>query len=130
MFYTRTSKLSQKHLFLIDGMGALVSAFFLGFILIRFQSLVGMPVEVLYPLAALALIFAIYSLSCYLLAPTNLHPFLKFIAIVNSFYCLATLGLVIWHYQLLTFLGFCYFFLEIVIIALLVSLELRYINNN
>ncbi len=129
-FSNRISKLSSKQIFFIDGIGAIVSAFFLGFVLVQFNSWCGMPINVLYTLSGLALIFALYSFTCYFLTPIMWRPYLKFIAFVNALYCLTTLGLVIWHYHLLTFLGICYFIIEIVIIALLVSVELRYAKNN
>jgi len=45
-------KTSMPHrLLLIDGVGAVVSIFFLGFVLVRLNDLVGIPINTLYILA-------------------------------------------------------------------------------
>ncbi|MEM7297675.1 MAG: hypothetical protein AAF391_05350, partial [Bacteroidota bacterium] len=61
--------INHKTIFLIDGVGACVSSFFLGYILVAFQSFIGMPVNVLYLLAGLALLFALYSLTKHFVQP-------------------------------------------------------------
>ncbi len=43
--------LKPKQLFLLDAFGALLSAFFLGFVLVKYQVYIGMPENVLYILA-------------------------------------------------------------------------------
>ena len=115
--------LTPKKLFLIDGAGALTSAFFLGIILVHFNSLFGMPVPVLYILALLACVFAVYSLSCFFLLKRNWRTFLLPIAIINALYCCLTLALVIYFFSQLTTLGILYFVGEILIIIGLVSVE-------
>ncbi|MEP1033040.1 hypothetical protein [Ekhidna sp.] len=128
-FSNSISKLSAKRLFLIDGIGATASAIFLGIILVRFNEWIGMPVNVLYILAALAVVFGCYSLSCHFLSILNWRSWLRLIAIVNLLYCLTTLILLIWYIDLLTPLGISYFTLEIAIIIILVSLEFKCIAN-
>jgi hypothetical protein len=120
-----TFKKNPRKLFLIDGFGAVLSAFLLGVILIHFESYFGMSVDKLYFLTAIACVFAIYSLSCYFRFPTNWRPFLKLIAILNLTYSCLTLGLVVYLYQDLTALGLLYFLLEIVILIILGRIELR-----
>ncbi len=114
-----------KQLFLLDGIGALVTAICLGFLLVKFESLFGMPKQVLYYLAAVACIFACYSLFCSFRLPQNWKPFLKIIAIANLIYCLTTAILVFQFQQELTMLGKLYFMGEIAIILFLVSIELK-----
>ncbi|MEM6633615.1 MAG: hypothetical protein AAF694_28335 [Bacteroidota bacterium] len=60
---------SPKKLLIIDGLGALLSAFLLGVVLVRFESQVGMPRNSLYVLAAFPCIFAIYDLISYFQGP-------------------------------------------------------------
>jgi hypothetical protein len=112
---------SPRTFFLIDGCGALVSALLLGVVLVQFESIFGMPAGVLYPLAAIAAVFMVYSLSCYARFPANWRPFLRGIALANLSYCLLTAGLVIYHYPSLSGWGVAYFVGEI---ALVVGLAL------
>lgn len=124
------SNFIQQNIFLIDGIGALVSAFFLGFILVRFNELVGMPVQVLYFLSIIPIFFAVYSLSRYFIKPTAWRKQLKAIAIANLLYCFVTSFCILMHYQELAPLGFVYFISEIVIILILVNIEWKISNHN
>lgn len=119
-----------KHLFLIDGIGALISGFFLGVALVQLESYIGMPASMLYVLAGIALIFAAYSLSCYALTPNKWFTYLKAIAIANTMYCFLTMGLVIYFYNQLMLLGLMYFLLEITIIILIVRMEVLAIHRS
>ena len=116
---------SSNKLFLIDGLGALLSAIMLGVVLPRFEAMIGMPPKILYVLAFLACLFAIYSLSCFFRNMENWKPYLKFIAIVNLLYCCLTLGCIIFLHQEVTVLGMIYFIVEIIIIVILAIIELR-----
>jgi hypothetical protein len=55
----------EDKIFLFDAGGAFLASFMLGVVLTNFQEHIGMPKEVLIPLAITALVFCIYSLSCY-----------------------------------------------------------------
>jgi hypothetical protein len=116
--------LNPRRLFLIDGFGALLSAFLLGVVLVKFESTFGMPKKVLYALSLMACLFAIYSFTCYLQVKKNWPPFLKVIAIVNLSYCALTLGLLFYFHQELTSLGMIYFLLEIGVVTSLAIVEL------
>jgi hypothetical protein len=125
-------KSNPKIIFLIDGIGAVItflSLFGIGFFL---QEYFGMPKNVLYSLGFVVVFFAIYSLSGYFLlfdkigkARKNWQSFLKVISIVNSLYCVLMTFLLIQFNQNLTILGFSYFTLEIVVIITLVILEIK-----
>lgn len=119
------SVIDPKKLFLIDGFGALLSAFLLGFVLVRFESIFGMPAEALYILAALPCIFAVYDFSCYFLVKRNGPLFLRLIAIANLLYCCISIGFVLHHQSALTTLGWVYFLLELIIVISLSGIELR-----
>jgi ABC-type Fe3+-siderophore transport system permease subunit len=113
-----------RRIFLLDGIGALLTALLLTFLLARFQEAFGMPVSVLRILATIAFAFAIYSFICYF-AAEKWRPFLKFIAIANVTYCLVTSILLITNYKQLTVLGLVYFLAEILIILTLAIYEWR-----
>ena len=121
---------NPKRLFLIDSLGAILTAFNLAVILAGFEEYFGMPVDVLYFLAGIACIFAVYSCICYYHFPNRWPPFLKAIAIANLLYCCLTMGFVIAYYLQLTALGVSYFLLELIIVVGLVSIELRTSNSN
>lgn len=116
---------SPKQLFLIDGCGAVVTAFLLVAILAGFESAFGMPQSVLYALASVACIYAIYSFCCYSFVSNNWLPWLQAIAIANTVYCCLTLGLVVYFYHDLTVLGIAYFLLEVILIGGLVYIEFK-----
>ncbi len=117
-----------KNIFLLDGMGAFTTAILLSQVLARFESLFGMPKEVLFVLSGIAFCFALYSITCHLLVKNNFEPYLKVIIAANLIYCLATFGLVLLHIQTLTGLGMAYFLGEITIILMLVWVEYRKIK--
>lgn len=119
------STIHPKQLFLIDGLGALWSAFMLGFILVRFESRIGVPCETLYFLAAIACIFSIYSIVCFLRKAENWRPYMQIIGTANLLYCCLTIGVMLYSYQKITTLGWVYFGLEMIIVATLAIIELK-----
>lgn len=116
---------NSRNIFLFDGLGALLSALLTGVVLMYFNDSFGMPQEVLIPLAGVACLFAIYSLACHFNAPAKWQPFLRFIAISNTIYCLVSIGFMVYHFEQLTSLGITYFVLEAVVIGTLVFIELK-----
>lgn len=121
--------LNPKLVFLLDCLGALLSAFLLGVVLTSFQPIFGMPRQVLYGLAALAGLFAIYSFWNYRWFKENWRPYLRGIAIVNLLYCCLTAALVIYFRQELTKWGLLYFLQEMVVIMVVVMLEFKTITR-
>lgn len=119
------TKVSAKKLFLIDAIGALVSAFFLGVVLSGLQEKIGIPKHILYLLAILPVFFAIYSFSCYFFLREKQKFFLKGIAILNLMYCFLTIGLLFFHNRNLTWLGWTYFVVELIILFVLIRIELK-----
>lgn len=112
-------KLTAKQLFLVDGLGALLSAFFLGVILVQFETYFGMPAKVLYVLSALAGVYALYSLSCYFFLNTTWGPYLRIIAAANLLHCGLTIVLLVRHFDQIEPLGWLYFLGEIGIVSFL-----------
>jgi hypothetical protein len=120
----------QKTLFLIDSIGAFMTAFSLFVIVRQFNEYFGMPKKELTYLSEIAVCLCIYSAACFLFLKGGLTPFIRFIGIANLIYCALTLGLLIKYYPLLTILGTTYFLIEIVIISGLSYVELNVAARN
>ncbi len=116
---------NPRKLFLIDGLGALLSAFLLGVVLVELEAVFGIPRPTLYVLALLPCFFAVYDFYCYRKKGADIGPFLKGIAIMNISYCLLSIGLAVYHYQRITYFGWAYILIEILIVMTLARLELR-----
>lgn len=122
------SGLNSKKIFLADSAGAFLTAFLIGVVLTGWQEFIGMPRNVLYSLALIALGFALYSACCYFFLARNWQPFLRIIAFANLTYCLLTGGLLIYFYQQLTIFGFLYFLSEIMVVCSLVFAEMKVLS--
>ncbi|WP_413558995.1 hypothetical protein [Bdellovibrio sp. HCB209] len=116
----------QQNIFFIDGAGAFLSAAIIGILLPKLNT--GMPINVLAALSSVAVVFSLYSLSCFRL---NRKPgkWLKGIAIANLIYCVSTLSVVVLFFSQLSALAIAYFILEIIVIALLACLELKIVQQ-
>jgi len=118
-------KLSIKNIFLMDGLGALVSAFMLGVVLVKLQAYIGIPKNALYILASFPVIFAIYDFSCHLIKPKKVGLFINIIAIANLMYCFVSIYYLIQHQQQLSTLGWMYFIGELIILVVLIIMEFK-----
>jgi hypothetical protein len=127
-----SNKLFQTpgNIFLLDGMGALLSAVLLVFLVAPFESFFGLSPKIAYYLSIPAFCFSLYSLSCYFLHVRHWKPYMRLVAIANFVYCCVTFGLVVQQYRLLTVLGILYFLGEIIIILSLISIESKTIRKN
>ena len=114
-----------RRVFLIDGIGATVSAFSLGVVLTALKEYVGMPRPVLVFLALVALVYAAFSIRCYYQLRNEWRRCLRIISSANVAYTGVTAGLVVAFWAGLTFLGVTYFLLEILVIGVLVVVERR-----
>ncbi|MBK7425545.1 MAG: hypothetical protein IPI60_00130 [Saprospiraceae bacterium] len=116
----------EKHpgrIFAADGLGALLSALCLGIILPIFEDAFGMPLQILYLLAFIAIILAAYSFFCYTFITRDKRHFLKLIILANVLYCILTVVMVIYFFQKLTKWDLTYFILESLVILFLIRLE-------
>jgi len=115
---------TPKNIFILDGIGATLSAFLLGVILVRFEFVFGMPLTPLYVLASIAIMLATYSFSCYFLLTDNWNSaFMKVIVIANLLYCCLSIILVIYFFEELTIWGVIYFLLELLVTCGLIIIE-------
>lgn len=112
-----------KKVFLLDAGGAILSAFLLGVVLVEWSYLVGIPKETLYLLAALPCLFVLYDLYAFRLKTEMLPSYLKGIVFMNVSYCLLSVGMACYHWNSITFLGWTYLLIEILIILALSRFE-------
>ena len=118
------AELNPKKLFLIDGCGAFLSAFFLGFVLIKLEELFGIPSSVLYFLATIPIFLVIYDVYCYR-RHLKIELLLKVIAVLNLVYCCISIGLISYYFNTIKILGWTYIIVEIILISFLAMIEFR-----
>ena len=116
---------NPKKLFVIDGVGALLSAFLLGVVLVWLEKYIGIPSSTLFFLACLPVFFAVYDYYCYKKEREKLGRLLQLIGILNVLYCFLSMGFAVYHYQTITNLGWIYISIEILIILALAVLEFK-----
>ena len=118
-----------RNVFLLDGIGALVSSLLLVVLLAPFESFFGMPSDYVYQLAIPAFVFAVYSIACYVFNPNNWQPIMKLIALANFLYCCVTFYLILNLFYRLTQFGVLYFLLEITVVLMVIALEINTIRK-
>ena len=118
------AELNPKKLFLIDGFGAILSAFLLGVVLVKFEEIFGIPTSVLYFLATIPIFFVIYDVFCYQ-KHLKIGLLLKGIAVLNILYCCISIGLISYHFSSITILGWTYVIVEIILVSFLAMIEFR-----
>jgi len=114
-----------KTLFLIDSLGAMLTALFLFAVLRNFNNYFGMPKPILTYLSAIAACFSVFSAFCFLFLQKSWVLFIKVISFANLLYCILIMVLLIMYYSQLTIIGMVYFIIEIIIIGSLASIELN-----
>ena len=112
-------------MFVLDGMGALLSVVLLGVVLPRLQPWLGMPLHIFYMLALWALGSLIYDGGCFLFVDHKNPRYLKGIMAANVLYCGLTACLLVGHFTGLTLVGILYFLAEMPVILGLVMVERR-----
>ncbi len=123
--YNLNFKLNPKTLLVIDGLGALLSAFSLGVVLTKYELIFGMPRKTLYLLTTFPCLFAIYDFVSIKINAGNLKRTLRTIAFANLAYCCLSIFLIYQHYAQLTIWGLAYFLIEIIVLIGLVITELK-----
>lgn len=112
-----------KKLFLTDGIGAMLTAFFLFIIMRQFNEYFGMPQTILTCLSVIAICLCIYSTLCFLFLKEFWITFLIILGMANLLYAALTTGMLIIYYPQLTLIGLIYFLIEIVMICGLAYIE-------
>ena len=72
-----------KILFVVDGLGAGLTAIMLGTVLVKFERFFGIPSATLYILAMIPIAFIIYDVYCYAQVDKKVALCLKGIAVMN-----------------------------------------------
>lgn len=121
----KRAALYPKRLFIVDGFGALLSAFMLGVVLVKYESIFGIPKDVLYVLAMLPCLFALFDIYSVVRIKRAIAKFLNSIAIMNLMYCVLSLVLCMYHFAQLTYLGWMYMLGEMMVVVVLASIELK-----
>jgi hypothetical protein len=116
---------NPNKLFLFDVIGAILSAFLLGFVLVELEHYFGIPITTLYFLALLPCLFALYDFYSYYSNSKRVNVLLKGIAIMNFAYCFLSLALLIYHYEIVKVLGVIYIVIEVIIVWALASIEYK-----
>lgn len=117
---------TPRRLFLIDALGALLTASILGLLLPHFAQGWGIPRRDLYFLAGGVLLLFFYSISIFLIQPRYWLMYLRIIAGANFSYCLLTLAL-LWHWrQSAQTMAYTYFIGEALVIFGIARWEWRY----
>ncbi len=119
------SKINPRKLFLLDGLGAVLSTLMHGVVLVLLENKIGMPVEILYKLALVTFIFSIFSFLCFWNFNEKWRSLLRTIAIANLLFCVVSLCLIVYLYEQLSLLGLIYFIVEIIIVSILALFELK-----
>ncbi len=117
--------LQSKKLLLLDSIGALVSAISLGVLIPVLHSYFNFPMDVLYILAGIAVVFSVYSLLSYLFSGKKWRNYLRVIAIANLSYCVLTAGLMVKFLDDISMLAIAYFVGEILLVVSLAIWELK-----
>lgn len=121
-------QLNEKNIFLLDGIGAILSACFTGLILVRFSLFIGISYSNLQKLSLLSVAFALYSLSCYFLIKKTKPWMLLAIIWANLFYCFLS-GAIILLWERITWRGQAVLAAEILVVLIVIILEIRVYRN-
>jgi hypothetical protein len=117
--------LHPKFLFLIDGLGALLTSSLLFFLLRPNHDLIGIPQHIIGYLAGIAIIYFVCSICCFSLLELQKRKFLTLIGAANLLYCSLTLSCMVLFRDTISFLGLVYFSIEVLIIFALSFVELQ-----
>ncbi len=112
----------RRNVFLFDGLGAVASTLATLSITLAFQPRFGMPTRTLWGLAALAVCFVTYSLTCWM-RRAPLRPWLPIVMSANLAYCVVVAAALVLHTAEMTAFGTAYFAVEMVVIVGVVILE-------
>ena len=118
----------KKKIFLIDSLGALISAIML-LSISQFERYFGISENLAFILIPLPIIFSVFSFLSYKFGKKNWKLLLKIIALANLLYCCLTFYVTLTNLATLKNLGITYFVVEIFIIIILAMFELKIANK-
>jgi hypothetical protein len=118
-------QLDPRKLFLIDSIGAVVTALLTGVLLAQFESFFGVPAQTLYLLSIAPVLYAVYSLVCYLRFPASWRMLMRIIASANLLYVIVVNVWMLFFQPGITGWGIMYFVGEFFIVAGIAAIELK-----
>ena len=116
--------LNQRSVFLLDGIGAVLSLLVTGVLLPNFSEALGLSREVLSSLAYLPFLYAIFSFTCFFAIKTIQPWMLRSIIALNAFYCLISIYFILF-FKATTILGQVFLAFEVLIILVVISIEVQ-----
>ena len=116
---------NPQQLFLVDAVGALISAVLLGLVLTRFYDFFGIPIHALHILAIIPCFFILYDVVSYFQSRELSATLLKGIAFFNVTYCVFSLIMAFLHRETITIFGWMYIMGEVFVVLVLVGVELK-----
>lgn len=118
-------KTQPKYIFILDGFGAIFTAFSLGVVLVHLEDIFGIPVATLKLLSIFPLFYLGYDIFCFFSINNNIGYWLKGLAVLNCAYCPLSIGMAINDSQHLTNVGWIYIMIEIIVIVAIARYELE-----
>jgi CBS domain containing-hemolysin-like protein len=112
-----------KKLFLLDAIGAFLTATFIGVVMRNNLETFGLPTQEAVVMSIIACIFFCFSGICYLFVNKQQYKYIFIIATANSLYVLLSFFIFFNHFKDLTPFGIMYLLSEMATIILLVTLE-------
>ena len=119
---------APKKWFLVDGIGAALSALLAGAVLVNFEVFLGLPSSALLKLAIAACLIVIYDIHHLLrkdLSPRLLRQRLRVLVSMNAAYVVLSLAFAYNHRQTLTAAGWGYILLEGLVVMSLAVMECK-----
>jgi len=122
-------KMHPRRIFLVDGLGALVTIFFLRIVLVQLNNLVGIPVSTLKILAPLPMCVLVLDAIGYTFYHRVGMVVLRLIILLNICYCFVSIYFGWIDAATITLLGWTYLVVEIIIIVGVVLYESRVLTE-
>lgn len=116
------------NIFLIDGLGAMLSTIGL-IVILGNQTAFGISINTLYPFLCLGIMYSCNSMRCYFFKPLKLQMNLQIVAILNLVYLGAVIILIFKKLSTLTKYGIAYFIIEAIIILSISAYEFKIIKR-
>lgn len=101
----------------------------LGVVLVKYEKYFGLPIHTLYFLALIPILFILYDMYAFYRDENRTSLLMKGIAVMNTMYCILSIGFAIFHSSLLTNLGWTYVIGEVLIILMVAFFEWKTASN-
>lgn len=122
-------ELNPRKIFLIDAIGALISALLLFLVVGRLQPSFGISYDTIFSLAIIACNYFFFSLYCYLFLYKKPFRYLKMITLLNGLYSVFILVLFYHEFNTLAPLGKVYMIGDAAIVFAIATAEYMYIRK-